>query len=91
MKNGVRCFDYQDICDEIANDRKIYGLKTFFCAVSGYDDTPRRGYSGECMINRDEKLFSRQLISIADKSQSEGCPFYFINAWNEWGEGMYLV
>lgn len=90
LKNGVRCFDYQDVCDEIATDRKIYGLKTFFCAVSGYDDTPRRGYNGECMINRDEKLFSRQLISIADKSQSEGCPFYFINAWNEWGEGMYL-
>lgn len=90
MRNGVRCFDYEQIWKAVIDTAPIYGYKTYFCGISGYDDTPRRGKSGECFINDNPGIFKKYLIKLLQKSMNYGNEFLFINAWNEWGEGMYL-
>ncbi|MDE6662372.1 MAG: glycoside hydrolase family 99-like domain-containing protein [Lachnospiraceae bacterium] len=90
IRDGVRCFEYDDIWTCINASNSVYGYKTYFCGVSGYDDTPRRGISGECLINATPDIFRRQLEALMQKSIYCGNDFLFINAWNEWGEGMYL-
>ncbi len=90
IKNGVRCFAYDDLWHCINAANPVYGYKTYFCGVSGYDDTPRRGMKGECLINATPDIFGKQLKALMQKSINFGNDFLFINAWNEWGEGMYL-
>ncbi len=90
IKGGVRCYDYEDIWTSINDSNPVYGYKTYFCGVSGYDDTPRRGISGECLINATPNIFRKQLETLMQKSIDYENDFLFINAWNEWGEGMYL-
>ncbi len=67
---------------------KIYGR--IFLIVSGYDDTPRRGKSGESLIHRSSSVFQEYLTKLIQKSKQYENELLFINAWNEWGEGMYL-
>ena len=90
VKNGVRCFDYQDTWDEIISREGYSGVHTFYSGVSGYDDTPRRGKCGECLIHNTPKIFEDNLRKLMIKSAACGNEFLLINAWNEWGEGMYL-
>lgn len=90
IKGGVRCFEYDDLWTYINAAKPVYGYKTYFCGVSGYDDTPRRGISGECLINATPDIFKRQMKILMQKSIDYGNDFLFVNAWNEWGEGMYL-
>lgn len=90
LKNGVRCFDYGEAWDEIIDTFPVYGYKTYFCGISGYDDTPRRGKSGECLLGNWPHVFQDGLTKLITKSMSYDNQLVFINAWNEWGEGMYL-
>lgn len=90
IKNGVRCYDYDNIWDACLNADSVYGMKTFYSGVADYDDTPRRGTSGECFTNVRPEVFRDGLIKLIQKSIASGNEFVFINAWNEWGEGMYL-
>ncbi len=90
LRNGVRCFDYQKIWTTILESEPVFGYKTYFCGVSGYDDTPRRGRSGEVMIHNSPETFQMNLKKLVEKSIRYGNEYLFINAWNEWGEGMYL-
>ena len=89
-KAGVRCFDYADAWNAVLEDKPYAGTKTYFTAISGYDDTPRRGKSGEVLINNTPEIFEKYLKKIIIKSIKNENEFLFINAWNEWGEGMYL-
>ena len=90
IKNGVRCFEYSDVWNAIIDERPYLGCKTFYSGVVGYDDTPRRGRSGECLINRSPKIFENGLVQMMKKSIEQKSELFFLNAWNEWGEGMYL-
>lgn len=90
IKNGVRCFGYEDIWNEALKSEPFPGYRTYFCGISGYDDTPRRGKSGECMIGQAPEIFREYLKKLIEKSAAYGNEYLFINAWNEWGEGMYL-
>lgn len=89
-KEGVRCFDYQETWDAVLLDNAYEGTKTYFTGISGYDDTPRRGKSGECLINNTPGIFEKNLERLLVKSIQNRNELLFINAWNEWGEGMYL-
>lgn len=55
-----------------------------------YDDTPRRGRKGLIIVGSTPKKFSRYLVEGLQKSIEEGNDLFFINAWNEWGEGNHL-
>lgn len=60
------------------------------CAFPGYDDTPRRGRGGSVVHGRNPEMFQEQMEQLLLKAKKINVPFVFINAWNEWGEGMYL-
>lgn len=90
IRNGVRCFHYDDLWDKILKDEPYFIAKTYFTGVTGYDDTARRGKSGECLIRRTPEIFQEGMYRLLKKSIALENPLVFINAWNEWGEGMYL-
>lgn len=56
----------------------------------GYDDTPRRGENGIVITGASVKKFERYMQLLFCKADKEKSKFIFLNAWNEWGEGMYL-
>ncbi|MCI8972556.1 MAG: hypothetical protein HFH79_03060 [Lachnospiraceae bacterium] len=90
IRNGVRCFRYEEAWQEVLSSEPISGYRTYFCGISGYDDTPRRGKSGECMLDQSPEIFQENFKKLIEKSAAYGNAYLFINAWNEWGEGMYL-
>lgn len=89
-RNGVRCFDYKKYLDTVVKTRPINNVKTYFNVCVGHDSTPRRGKDGECIVNRKPELFGEYFEKLLIKSMYYGSEFLFINAWNEWGEGMHL-
>ncbi|PJJ31139.1 glycosyl transferase family WbsX [[Clostridium] celerecrescens 18A] len=89
-KNGVKCFDYKTIWNNVMIAGGKKGLKTYFGGFVDYDDTPRRGGQGVAFINTSVEIFQEYLYKLAQKNLSLKNEFLFINAFNEWGEGMYL-
>ena len=87
--NEVCCLDYKDIWEKIL-ESKDNGRKTYYCGLTGFDDTPRRGKKGHVIVNSSPELFEKYLMMLLAKSETEGKEMVFLNAWNEWGEGMYL-
>lgn len=90
IRNGIRCFDYQMAWEKVLESQPFFEYKTYFCGISGYDDTPRRGQSGETLMQNTPEIFRQYLTKLLRKSIEYGNEYLFINAWNEWGEGMYL-
>lgn len=90
VHNGVTCFKYSDYVEEVLHTKPLMGIKTYYCGVPGYDTTPRRGYNGECFLDNSSGLFELLMDGLYKKSIEDGNEYVFINAWNEWGEGMYL-
>lgn len=90
VHDGVRCFEYADIWNAILQSSPYQGSKTYFMGVAGYDDTPRRGRRGECFINNTPDIFAKNMQLLIEKSMACRNSLVFVNAWNEWGEGMYL-
>ena len=84
-----------DIKKALANNKHLENLpyKAFKCCAPGWDNTPRKAYSG-CVVfdmgpNDYKKWFSDAIRwTIENHKQEER--FVFINAWNEWAEGAHL-
>ena len=57
---------------------------------TGYDDTPRRGTGGSVIGQAAPQIFQQMLSKLLKKNEDMGNEIIFLNAWNEWGEGMYL-
>lgn len=64
--------------------------KTFYCVSTGWDNTPRHQLRGEVMLNESPDIYYKTLQHLYNKSVERQNEFLFINAWNEWAEGMYL-
>lgn len=82
-------YNYDELWNKLLNyiDRReniIYG------GFVGYDDTPRRGINGEVIENQSPESFKINLSKLLAKNFVNGNNLVFLNAWNEWGEGMYL-
>ena len=56
----------------------------------GFDDSPRRGRKGTVVESVTATTFGRYFGKLMEKSEQCGSEVIFVNAWNEWGEGMYL-
>ena len=87
-KKVSRLIDYQDIWDKLVCKQTPEGVS--LGGFVGYDDTPRRGREGCVVHGRNPYLFYEGMKGVLAKADSKHSPFVFINAWNEWGEGMYL-
>ena len=64
----------------------------FPCFFTGWDNTPRRGDKAVVLVGNTPDVvragLSRTVESVASKPYQER--IIFLNAWNEWAEGMYL-
>ena len=64
--------------EEPVGDKIVRGL--FF----EWDNTPRHSYRGYIINPPDKKHFDEFMETVKDEE------YLFINAWNEWAEGMML-
>ncbi|WP_050008082.1 glycoside hydrolase family 99-like domain-containing protein [Butyrivibrio sp. WCE2006] len=82
--------DYEDISEQLISNAYFSQKNTAFCGFPGYDDTPRRGEKGTAFLGSSPELFYLQMKYLYYLGRIRGNEYTFINAWNEWGEGMYL-
>lgn len=87
-RHDINVWDYKEIWEKILNEEPVG--KVYFEGFVGYDDTPRRGEKGSIVFNTTPETFSYYLAELMAKSAARQNDIIFINAWNEWGEGMYL-
>lgn len=86
-----RKIDYNEISKKSADlHSRLADSNQFSSVFPAYDDTPRRGRSGTAIINSSPEVFQNYLETIIRYSIDRGNDTVFINAWNEWGETMYL-
>ena len=87
--DGVCKIEYDEIWQYILEEFDTQN-KIFYSGFSGYDDTPRRGTRGMVIVHQTSEKFAKYLSELMAKNEAVGNDITFINAWNEWGEGMYL-
>lgn len=91
-KNICRALTYDAVWQQLL--RKDSGEDSdkpiFYSGFVGYDDTPRRGKSGTSVYGATPEKFREYLTELMAKNAASGNEIVFLNAWNEWGEGMYL-
>lgn len=86
----ARYLPYEDVCRESLKWNAPLDGKIYYGGFSNYDDTPRRGSGGTVVYNDTPEKFKIYLADLYAKNKACGNEFVFINAWNEWGEGMHL-
>jgi hypothetical protein len=95
FKKGVldptlKIWTYREAVELMARVRPTF--PHFPCCIAGWDNTPRRGRHAIVMVDPQPEVFRTQLSlvtnSVLHKDPEER--IVFINAWNEWAEGMYL-
>lgn len=64
--------------------------KVYYGGFVSYDDTPRRGMNGYIVEGMKTEKFTKYLTKLMAKNAASNNEITFLNAWNEWGEGMYL-
>ncbi len=89
-RNKVKCYDYRDVWKNALKAKRIENTKTFFGAFVDFDVTPRHGKRGMALDKVSVEIFREGIYELAKKNISAGNDILFINAFNEWGEGMYL-
>lgn len=82
--------DYGVFCNDILTVQSEYDIQPYFCGITGFDSTPRKGEKGIVIENSSPEKFGEMMYKLMEKSTSYGSDYVFVNAWNEWGEGMYL-
>lgn len=87
---GICRPNYKEIWEKILSASINETGDTYFGAVINYDDTPRRGKNGCSFKNFSLETFADGMQKLYQKCASLNHEFVFINAWNEWGEGMHL-
>nr|WP_297765393.1 glycoside hydrolase family 99-like domain-containing protein [uncultured Butyrivibrio sp.] len=81
---------YDLFCEDMLRVQSEYKIQPYFCGITGFDTTPRKGKNGMVIENSTPKLFGKTMLGLMKKSASYGSNIVFVNAWNEWGEGMHL-
>ncbi len=64
--------------------------KTFFCVATGWNNMPRHGNFGQAIVNFSTQRFAKLFESMYRESCERENEILFVNAWNEWAEGMNL-
>ena len=82
--------DYDEVWREVLSVDFPYDIQTYYEGFSSYDDSPRRGTDAGIVENSTPGKFKTYLKMLMKKNSDQGSDLVFINAWNEWGEGMYL-
>ena len=81
-ENNIAFCQMEKAYKKMINDPIIH--KNHYCGIMvGFDNTPRNPKKGCVFINNTPELFEKAMLKQYQKTNSE---FFFINAWNEWGE-----
>lgn len=80
---------YDDIWNVTLQKSRV-DSDNFACGYPGYDDSPRRGKAGSIIVGSTPDKFKNYMIRMLVQAEKGKSEFVFLNAWNEWGEGMYL-
>lgn len=86
----VSIVDYDKMWEYILSEQSPINQNVIFGGFVDYDDTPRRGKKGFAVLGADPLKFQAYLTKLIVKNAKIGNELFFVNAWNEWGEGMYL-
>lgn len=68
----------------------IHGKSVYCGMATGWDNTSRHGRRGQVILGKNPDIFQDELKKLIKLSKEKESDFIFINAWNEWAEGMYL-
>lgn len=88
-KNVCAYYKYEEIWNRIIS-RQFSMNNIAYGGFVGYDDTPRRSRAGTVIDGASPEVFKKYLSQLLKKNELKGNDLVFINAWNEWGEGMHL-
>lgn len=80
---------YETVIDHVLK-QPLTEKTTYFTCFTGFDDTPRRGERGNALKDVTVEQYEEFVAKTIAKNQVAGSEITFINAWNEWGEGMHL-
>lgn len=83
-------FDYDYIWKRFLGLEGNYKEKTYYCGFVDFDSSPRQGDYAIIFEGASPTKFEKYFDQLLKKSIALGNELVFLNAWNEWGEGMYL-
>lgn len=71
---------------------KRYNYKTYRSVFPSWDNTARKGVNSLKFVNCSVEMFQYYVLCIKTYTKifNKKTPFFFINAWNEWGEGCHI-
>ncbi len=83
-------YDYEKIMKKSLKISNKYSKKNVYPGIfTGWDNTPRYGNRGYICKSTTE-LFKKYLLEQKKIMKEREIEYIFLNAWNEWTEGMYL-
>lgn len=86
-------YDYNSIYKqslEFSRNLEVEDKRVFLGNFCGWDSTPRHGKRGYVINNNNKDAFHSYLDKQKEDIINGKEEFVFMNAWNEWAEGMYL-
>lgn len=86
-QEGMEFIDYDTAWGFILSGLE-YGKMS--CAFTGFDASPRKGYKSTIVKGSTPEKFEYYFKKFMEKNVLLKNQLVFINAWNEWGEGMHL-
>lgn len=96
VREKPKIYNYKDVCCKIINKyEKLISLNDRLfapMACCGFDNTPRYKYRSTIFNDFNCNDFGNQVKRLCEISNSKYGEknLLFVNAWNEWGEGMFL-
>lgn len=86
----TKYYDYDFLWNRFLNLEGNKGDKTYYCGFVDFDSSPRQADKAIIFQGATPKKFEYYLRQLVEKSIQLKNELVFLNAWNEWGEGMYL-
>lgn len=88
-RKGLLKVEYDDVWKALLSFQSVK-KNALYEGFVGYDDTPRRGEGGIMVDHASPEKFKQYFSELIAKNIANGNELIFLNAWNEWGEGMHL-
>lgn len=82
-------YQYDMVWEELLKNQDT-DKEAYYNGFVNFDTTPRMGEDGIVLVDGSPQKFAYYLTELLAKNAAKNRDITFINAWNEWGEGMYL-